>query len=128
MLSWTGGRNCTDSPTLHLDIFALRQDAKKWLRDNYELLKRNGIIKDWLMDYPDIASRIEEAGLRGQSIEKVKNQEWQIFCKGYALNGFLPSGIHPRMGDTYTCIAVANIYFVTVNVHDDDVVYWYLIQ
>jgi hypothetical protein len=33
---------CTDFPTTHLDIFALRQDAKKWLRDNYKLLHRNG--------------------------------------------------------------------------------------
>ena len=94
-----------------------RQDVKKWLRDNYKLLHRNGIIEDWLTEYPDIASRIEEAGLRGQFIKKVKNQEWQIFCNGYALNGFLPSGIHPRMGDNYTCIAVTNIYITTVNVH-----------
>jgi hypothetical protein len=108
---------CTDFPTKHLDTFALRQDVKKWLRDNYKLLHRNGIIEDWLTEYPDIASRIEEAGLRGQSIKKVKNQEWQIFCNGYALNGLLPSGIHPRMGDNYTCIAVANIYIATVNVH-----------
>jgi hypothetical protein len=78
---------CTDFPTKHLDIFALRQDIKKWLRDNYKLLHRNGIIEDWLTEYPDIASRIEETGLRGQSIKKVKNQEWQIFCNGYALNG-----------------------------------------
>ena len=41
----------------------------------------------------------------------------KIFCNGHALNGFLPSGIHPRMGDNYTCIAVANIYIATVNVH-----------
>ena len=94
-----------------------RQDVKKWLRDNYKLLHRNGIIEDWLTEYPDIASRIEEAGLRGQSIKKVKNQEWQIFCNGYAINGFLPSGIHPRMGDNYTRIAVANIYIATVNLH-----------
>jgi hypothetical protein len=44
------GWACIDSPTRHLDIFALRQDAKKWLRDNYELLKRKGIIEDWLME------------------------------------------------------------------------------
>ena len=70
---------CTDFPTKHLDIFALRQDVKKWLRDNYKLLHLNGIIEDWLTEYPDIASRIEEAGLRGQSIKKVKNQEWIKF-------------------------------------------------
>ena len=52
-----------------------------------------------------------------KSPDLVKNQEWQIFCNGYALNGFLSSGIHPRMGDNYTCIAVANIYIATVNVH-----------
>jgi hypothetical protein len=108
---------CTDFPTEHSDIVALRQDVKKWLRDNYKLLHRNGIIEDWLTEYPDIASRIEEARLRGQSIKKVKNHEWQIFCNGYAINGFLPSGIHPRMGDNYTRIAVANIYIATVNVH-----------
>ena len=42
---------CTDFPTKHLDIFALRQDVKKWLRDNYKLLHRNGIIEDWLTEY-----------------------------------------------------------------------------
>ena len=94
---------CTDFPTKHLDIFALRQDAKKWLRGNYKLLHRNGIIEHWLTEYPDIASRIEEARLRGQSIKKVKNQEWQIFCNGYALNGFLSSGIHPRETITRAC-------------------------
>ena len=52
-------------------------DAKRWLRDNYKLLHRNGTIGNWLTEYPDIASKIEEAGLRGQSIEKVKNQAWQ---------------------------------------------------
>ena len=97
--------------------FRAPKDAKKWLSDNYKLLHLNGIIEDWLTEYPDIASKIEEAGLRGQSIKKVKNQEWQIFCNGYALNGFLPSGIHPRMGDNYMCIAVANIYIAIVNVH-----------
>ena len=94
---------CTDFPTKHLDFFALRQDVKKWLRDSYKLLHLNGIIEDWLTEYPDIASRIEEAGLRGQSIKKVKNQEWQIFCNGYALNGFLSSGIHPRETITRAC-------------------------
>ena len=33
---------CTDFPTKHLDTFALRQDVKKRLRDNYKLLHRNG--------------------------------------------------------------------------------------
>ena len=37
---------CTDFPTKHLDIFALRQDVKKWLRDNYKILHVNGIIED----------------------------------------------------------------------------------
>ena len=87
--------------------FRAPKDAKKWLSDNYKLLHLNGIIEDWLTEYPDIASRIEEAGLRGQSIKKVKTQEWQIFCNGYAFDSFLPLGIHPRMGDNYTCIAVA---------------------
>jgi hypothetical protein len=108
---------CKDFPTKHLDICAFRQDVKKWLRDNYKLLHLKEIIEDWLTEYPHVASRIKEAGLRGQSIKKVKNQEWQFFCNDYALNGFLASGIHLRKGDNYTCFAVANIYIATVNVH-----------
>ena len=97
--------------------FRASPGRQKWLRDNYKLLHLKGIIEDWLSEYPDIASRITEAGLHGQSIEKVKKQEWQTFCNGYVLNGFLPSGIRTRMGDNYTCIAVANIYIAIVNVH-----------
>jgi hypothetical protein len=97
---------CTDFPIKHLDIFALRQDAKKWLQKNYKILHLKGIIDDWLREYPAIDSRIKKAGLRGQSVKK---EEWQTFCNGYALNGFMPPGTRPHMGDNYTCIAVANI-------------------
>ena len=55
---------CTDFPTKHLGIFALRQDVKKWLRDTCKPLHLKGIIEDWLTEYPDIACRIKE-GLRG---------------------------------------------------------------
>ena len=58
------GWACTDFPTKHLGIFALRQDVKKWLRDNCKPLHLKGIIEDWLTEYPDIACRIKE-GLRG---------------------------------------------------------------
>jgi hypothetical protein len=108
---------CTGFPIKHLDIFALRLDAKKWLRDNYKILHLKGIIDDWLKEYPAIASRIKEAGLRGQSVNKVKKEEWQTFCNGYALNGFLPPGTRQHIGDNYTCIAAANIYIATVDVH-----------
>jgi hypothetical protein len=45
---------CTDFPIKHLDIFALRQDAKKWLRNNSKILHLKGIIDDWLREYPAI--------------------------------------------------------------------------
>jgi hypothetical protein len=70
---------CTDFPIKHLDIFALRQDAKKWLQKNYKILHLKGIIDDWLREYPAIDSRIKKAGLRGQSVKK---EEWQTFCNG----------------------------------------------
>jgi hypothetical protein len=44
-------------------------------------------------------------------------EEWQFFCNGYALNGFLPQGTRQHMGDNYMCIAVASIYTATVKVH-----------
>jgi hypothetical protein len=53
---------CTGFPIKHLDIFALRLDAKKWLRDHYKILHLKGIINDWLKEYPAIDSRIKEAG------------------------------------------------------------------
>ena len=52
---------CTDFSTKHLDIFALRQDVKNWLRDNYKLLHLKGIIEDWLTEYPDIAESRKQA-------------------------------------------------------------------
>ena len=66
------GWACTDFPTQHLDIFALRKDVKKCLRDEYDTLNSKGIIDEWLQEYPDKARRIHEAGLHGQSIENVK--------------------------------------------------------
>ena len=115
--SFLDGWACTDFPTQHVDIYALRKDVKKCLQDEYDTLNSKGIIDEWLQEYPDKARRIHEAGARGQSIENVKKYEWEDFCNGYALNGNLPSGARPRMGDDYTCIAVAHIYRATVNVH-----------
>ena len=48
--SFLDGWACTDFPTKHLDTFALRQDVKKRLRDNYKLLHLKGIIEDWVTE------------------------------------------------------------------------------
>ena len=108
---------------LHEDVRSLRRALKKWCRDetNYQNLLRNkhnpafeSVIDEWLSEHPDIASKIAAAGSRAQHIKK---QEWNNFCNGYALGGYTPQGTNPRMGDTHTCIAVANIYKATVQVH-----------
>jgi hypothetical protein len=108
---------------LHEDVRSLRVALKKWCRDesNYQNLFRNkhnpafeSVIDEWLSEHPDTASKIAAAGSRAQHIKK---QAWNHFCNGYALGGYTPQGTNPRMGDTYTCIAVANIYKATVQVH-----------
>jgi hypothetical protein len=107
----------------HEDVRSLRVDLKKWCRTNYQNLLLNkhspafeSVIDEWLSEHPNIASKIAAAGSLAQQ-QHIKQQEWNDFCNGYALGGYTPQGTNSRMGDTYTCIAVANIYKATVQVH-----------
>ena len=69
---------CTDFPTKHLDIFALRQDVKKWLRDNYKLLHLKGIVEDWLSEYPDIAAESRKQAYTDSLSKRSKNKNFKL--------------------------------------------------
>ena len=117
------GWNFSGFTRVHEDVRSLRVDLKKWCRTNYQNLLLNkhspafeSVIDEWLSEHPNIASKIAAAGSLAQQ-QHIKQQEWNDFCNGYALGGYTPQGTNSRMGDTYTCIAVANIYKATVQVH-----------
>jgi hypothetical protein len=95
-LSWMNGR-AQISPS-NTYIFALRLYAKKWLRDNYKILHLKGIIDDGLKKYRVIASRIKEAGLRGQSVKKVKKKKNGKFLQWLLTQWFPATGHKPTYG------------------------------
>jgi hypothetical protein len=114
--AWLDAWALTRFPPLHrdvTDVSELRKVVKQWLCGNYNYLLNNGTIDAWMQEYPDIATTIVKS-LRPKSATR---EEWRIFCNGYALTGFRPRGTQARMGDNFTCIAVANLYQARVCVH-----------
>ena len=81
-------------PQLNNGVSQLRTAVQNWLRAQYDLLRNNGVIADWLREYPEIAIRIEAAG---SSKKSATREEWNFFGNGYTLNGYRPLDTQQRM-------------------------------
>jgi len=106
--AWLDAWALTRFPPLHqdvTDVSELRKAVKQWICGNYNYLLNHGTIDAWLQEYPDIATTI----FKSSRPKSATREEWRNFCNGYALTGFRPRGTQARMGDNFTCIALANL-------------------